>query len=313
MDDRYKIISRIGRGAFADVFLGKHRYKRGAEETVAIKVESKDSPTEGIALLHECKILLYLSAGNTTAACRGVPNVRYFDNGAENVFMVMDYFEISLENLAATPAVKYNIFRETFLILKSIHAKYVVHRDIKPGNIMLRRRGGGAAAREYEPFLIDFGVAKVFVDEEGEHIPNKKTADLIGTPKYVSVFVHERNEPSKRDDYISLGYVYLYMLRGGGARALPWGGEAAAEQEIISNKKMWSRDFEPKTPEEEILKTYLDNCHKMLYMDNYDYVFPARRLRRGGGEEAAEESDSPSDAESEEEEEEIYLTPLKLR
>lgn len=44
MDDRYKIISRIGRGAFADVFLGKHRYKRGAEETVAIKVESKDSP-----------------------------------------------------------------------------------------------------------------------------------------------------------------------------------------------------------------------------------------------------------------------------
>lgn len=217
--------------------------------------------------------------------------------------MVMDYFEISLENLDASAAVKYNIFRETFLILKSIHAKYVVHRDIKPGNIMLRRRGGGAAAREYEPFLIDFGVAKVFVDEEGEHIPNKKTADLIGTPKYVSVFVHERNEPSKRDDYISLGYVYFYMLRGGGVRALPWGGEAAAEQEIISNKKMWSRDFEPKTPEEEILKTYLDNCHKMLYMDNYDYVFPARRrLRRGGGEEAAEESDSPSDAESEEEE-----------
>lgn len=276
MNERYKIISLIGEGAFSKVYLGKHRNKR---ENVAIKIESKNSPSEGIALLHECKIILYLANGNSLGSCKGVPIIRYYENSPETVYMVMDYYEENLVNMVKEKQLslvdKYKIFRDTFNILSSIHSKYVVHRDIKPSNIMLRARG----AAKYQVCLIDFGMAKVIVDEDGEHIPNRKINDLIGTPKYVSVFVHMRNEPSQRDDFISLGYVFLYMLNNG---VLPWGGEydeTAKRENIICNKKKeWLEDMmleKTKTEEEEILVSYLTNCYNMHFTDSYNYSLPS--------------------------------------
>ena len=66
--------------------------------------------------------------------------------------------------------------------------------------------------------MIDFGLARRYLDEHGEHIPAKTGRKLTGTVRYASVNVHGGNTPSRRDDLESLGYVILYLING----CLPW-------------------------------------------------------------------------------------------
>ena len=66
-------------------------------------------------------------------------------------------------------------------------------------------------------FLIDFGFCKRY-NHDGKHIDFKTNNSLIGTANFVSINVHKGSEPSRRDDLESLGYLFLYFLRG----SLPW-------------------------------------------------------------------------------------------
>jgi serine/threonine protein kinase len=80
-------------------------------------------------------------------------------------------------------------------ILETIHNSFVLHRDIKPQNFMIR---------EGELFLIDFGLATFYIDENGEDIPNTcSQTTVIGTPKYLSINIHNGNDFSVHDDFIS--------------------------------------------------------------------------------------------------------------
>ena len=67
-------------------------------------------------------------------------------------------------------------------------------------------------------FLIDFGLATFYLDENGQHYPDKPSDTIIGTPKFVSINIHSGHRYSRRDDLISLGYMYVYMVLG----QAPW-------------------------------------------------------------------------------------------
>ena len=101
------------------------------------------------------------------------------------------------------------IFLQCIVILESIHKLYVIHRDIKPQNFMLKNG---------ELFLIDFGLSIFYVHENGEHIDESSHDAIIGTPKYISLNIHNGISPSRRDDLISIGYMYIFMF----CRELPW-------------------------------------------------------------------------------------------
>jgi len=66
--------------------------------------------------------------------------------------------------------------------------------------------------------LIDFGLAKYYIDSEGNHIPFFEKKGLIGTARYASVNCHLGHEQSRRDDLEGLGYIVLYFAKG----TLPW-------------------------------------------------------------------------------------------
>lgn len=91
-----------------------------------------------------------------------------------------------------------------------------MHRDLKPENFLT-----GLGKKEGTIYLIDFGIAKKYIDSEtGKHIKQKTDKKFIGAARYASLDAHLGNEQSRRDDLESLGYIMIYMLRG----FLPWQG-----------------------------------------------------------------------------------------
>jgi serine/threonine protein kinase len=62
-----------------------------------------------------------------------------------------------------------------------------------------------------ELYLIDFGLATFYWNDQGEHCPDTGSTTMIGSPFFASLRIHEGHRYSRRDDLISLGYVLLYL------------------------------------------------------------------------------------------------------
>eukprot|EP01125_Pyxidicula_operculata_P010861 TRINITY_DN356_c1_g1_i2.p1 TRINITY_DN356_c1_g1~~TRINITY_DN356_c1_g1_i2.p1 ORF type:complete len:275 (-),score=70.27 TRINITY_DN356_c1_g1_i2:73-897(-) len=97
--------------------------------------------------------------------------------------------------------------------VEHLHAKGLLHRDIKPGNFVM-----GRAQHGNEVYLIDYGLASPYIDSSGQHIPYSTNARFHGTDKYASINNHKKIEPGRRDDMESIGYLFVYFLTGN----LPW-------------------------------------------------------------------------------------------
>ena len=202
---KYIINNKLGNGNFGSVFKGKH-YKNNKD--VAIKLES--SETSFKLLQHETMILKYLHEHDS----RNIPTVYWYGLHDENICLVMPLYDCSLydyiisKNNIAEGKIR-SIVYQLISIFESIHNNCVIHRDVKPQNIMLKNG---------ELYLIDFGFSVFYIDGDGEHIEDECSDTIIGSPKYVSYYVHSGSMSSRRDDLISLGYLYLFLFQ----KSLPW-------------------------------------------------------------------------------------------
>jgi serine/threonine protein kinase len=204
--NKYKILEEIGKGKFGRVYSGKH-VRTG--ELVAIKIEDVDSDIK--LLKNETTVLNYLYHNG----CKKIPLVYWYGNYELNTCLIMTYYDTSLYDYTISkspdPSRSKIIVSKIVNVIKNVHDSQIIHRDIKPQNFMIK---GG------ELYLIDFGLATVYADDSKIHIPEKRdNMNILGTPKYSSIFIHEGSSPSRRDDIISCGYIYLFLLLGG---SLPW-------------------------------------------------------------------------------------------
>eukprot|EP00919_Chromeraceae_sp_WS-2016_P064215 GHVR01151953.1.p1 GENE.GHVR01151953.1~~GHVR01151953.1.p1 ORF type:complete len:276 (+),score=9.03 GHVR01151953.1:355-1182(+) len=153
--------------------------------------------------------------------------------------LVMDLMGLSLEELFDKTLRKFSLKTVLMLIdqmiarIEYIQNRFFIHRDIKPDNFCV-----GLNKTSNKIFILDFGLAKRYVQRDGRHIPYREGKNLTGTARYASINTHLGIEQACRDDMESIGYVAMYFLRG----MLPWQGLKANNKrdkyERIKEKKL---------------------------------------------------------------------------
>ncbi|MBA3994423.1 MAG: hypothetical protein C0469_12915 [Cyanobacteria bacterium DS2.3.42] len=125
------------------------------------------------------------------------------------------------------------------------HEKGVVHRDIKPGNIMLLHPGSEVVEGTVK--VVDFGIAKLMQSDDGEIQELTKTGEIFGSPTYMSPEQCRGSQVDKRSDIYSLGSVIFECLTGSppflGDNAMSTMLKRLSEEPISLKEGSLGRDF----------------------------------------------------------------------
>lgn len=220
ISDRYKVISVIGHGGMGAVYKVEQIFLR---RMFALKTLHGQDFTE-VAMRRFHKEAQAASKLNH-------PNlVKAHDFGVlENhqPFFVMDLVEgQNLSEYSRKVGILpidevLNIFIPVCFGLNYAHEQGVIHRDIKPGNIML-----AVSPKEpsgYIPKVVDFGIAKMAENEDAHSMTLTRTGEVFGTPLYMSPEQCTGIKVDHRSDIYSLGCVIYEALTG----APPFHGDTA--------------------------------------------------------------------------------------
>ena len=200
----YRIVREIGRGGMGAVYLAE-RADGQYEQRVALKVIKRGMDTD--------QVLARFRAERQILASLDHPNIaRLLDGGSTEQgvpFFAMEYIEGEpIDAWTARRALpveeRLRLFLQVCGAVAYAHQRLVVHRDIKPLNILVTADG--------VPKLLDFGIAKVL--QEGEEVTSTVTGMRLLTPEYASPEQVEGRHATTVSDVYSLGVVLYELLTG---------------------------------------------------------------------------------------------------
>ncbi|WP_327589916.1 protein kinase [Nonomuraea sp. NBC_00507] len=201
LGSRYVLLDEIGAGAMGTVWRARHR---DTGETVAVKL-LRDSLAGDQEL-----VLRFVQERNVMRTLRhpNIVTVRDFVIEGERLALVMDLIEggdlrtLLHQRGTLPPAQAARLMGQVADALAVAHAVGIVHRDIKPGNVLIDAATGQVR-------LSDFGVARIV------HGPGlTQTTSIIGTPVYLSPEVAEGGAPTPAVDVYALGLILYELLAG---------------------------------------------------------------------------------------------------
>lgn len=251
INNKYQILETLGKGSFGGIFIGENI---NTCEKVAIKLQLED---DAIILRNEAR--MYNILNNIS----GVPILKTFGKKDNCYYIVIQLLGSTIErNISLNKVI--NLGVQLLEIIEKIHNCGIIHRDIKPDNILY------SLNNKTKIYIIDFGLAKYYLDEKNIHMCEEKNREIIGSVNFISLNVHEGKTPSRRDDLISIYYVLLYLIKG----VLPWSNNNTIESVYLNKKKINYREYyKDNSLPENIYKMY-DYCCKMNYSmkPNYNYL-----------------------------------------
>jgi len=241
--ERYRLISHLGSGGMATVYLARHAL---IERLSAIKILDSELGRDDVAkrrFLREARAVNRINHPN-------IVEITDFGEGEGLVWLVMEYVPGEpLARMLGRGPIGWRRAAGMGLALASAlgraHQMGVIHRDIKPGNILVVPRRGGE-----EMFKLgDFGVAKL---SGADTLTGTNVA--LGTPGYLAPEYHEFGSFDGRSDLFSLGVV-LYEAASG---ALPFGAPASGRR-AAETPPAPLRDADPSVPSffDDVLATLL--------------------------------------------------------
>ena len=233
---RYELHRRLGRGGMAEVYLARDQL---LDRPVAVKVLFP-------ALATDQGFVERFRREAQAAANLQHPNiVSVFDWGEANgtYFIVMEYVEgMTLAELLRDegrlhPDRAAEITADIAAALGFAHRNRVVHRDVKPGNVLITRDGGVKVA--------DFGIARALSDSSDMNLT--KTGSVMGTATYFSPEQARGAPVDPRSDIYSLGCVLYEMTTG----HPPFAGDSAVAiaYKHVQENPVPPRRFDPALPE----------------------------------------------------------------
>jgi serine/threonine protein kinase len=198
----YRCIRRLAAGPMSDLFVGE---SERAGTLVALKVarDPQDEQHESLDMFRR-----FLQEYEIGQRIDNPAVVRLHDLGVsdEHAWLVMEYFALGdlrrRMKARLTPREALRLAVAIARALATIHAAGVLHRDLKPGNIMLREDGSIA--------LIDFGLSK----DAALALDLTDTGAIFGTPHYMSPEQGHAEPVDERSDLYSLGVILFEMLTG---------------------------------------------------------------------------------------------------
>lgn len=224
---KYKVLERLGSGGMGSVYLCEHKLMR---RRVAVKVLPTAKAAEPSSLerfYREARAVASLDHPNIVHA---------YDIDQDDTlhFLVMEYVdgaslqEIIKKSGPMDPIRAAHYMYQSALGLEHAHGAGLVHRDIKPGNLLVDRTGTLK--------ILDMGLARFFNDEE-DILTKKYDEHVLGTADYLAPEqAVDSHEADTRADIYSLGGTFYFLLTG----------RTPFEEGTVAQKLIWHQTRQPK-------------------------------------------------------------------
>jgi len=212
---RYRLIRKIGEGGMGSIYLAVHIENL---RICAIKLMTSLSPGKDDAIAR------FKREARNSVRIDSAHAVTVYDSGQTDeglLYLAMEFIDgKALSRVIAEQRVLpiervVHITNQIAEALAAAHALPMIHRDLKPDNIMITRKGSNT---DYVKVL-DFGIAKALADPGGDNLT--KTGFVLGTPVYMSPEQLLGEELDPRSDIYSLAIIVYEMLSG----RLPFEGD----------------------------------------------------------------------------------------
>ncbi|WP_066423403.1 serine/threonine protein kinase [Anabaena sp. 4-3] len=212
LNNRYRVIRTLGGGGFGETFIAEDTQMPSNRRCVIKQLKPIHNNPQIYQLVQERfqrEATILEDLGSYTDQ---IPTLYAYFQSNEQFYVVQELIEgetltakFRQQGLFTESAVR-EILVNLLPVLEYVHSKRIIHRDIKPDNIILRHRDG-------KPVLIDFGAVRESMGTVVNSQGNPTSSIVIGTPGYMPS-EQAAGRPVYSSDLYSLGVTAIYVLTG---------------------------------------------------------------------------------------------------